>query len=93
MNDVGKAQIGDWYRRLDKGEAFMVINVDDASGDIEIQAFDGEIDSIDAEAWDELELERTAEPEDWTGALEDVEPDDVTEDDSPSDRTARRDAD
>ena len=90
MNDVGKPQIGDWYRRLDKGEAFRVVTVDDASGDVEIQSFDGELDSIEAEEWDGLELERAAEPEDWTGALEDVEPDDVTEDDSPSDRAAGR---
>jgi hypothetical protein len=86
MNDVGKPQAGDWFRHLDKGETFQVVNVDDASGDIEIQSFDGELDSIEAEEWEQMALERTARPEDWTGALEDVDPDDVTEDDSPSDR-------
>ncbi|HEX4376152.1 MAG TPA: DUF6763 family protein [Steroidobacteraceae bacterium] len=86
MDSVGPPQIGDWYRRLDKGESFQVVNVDDASGNVEIQSFDGELDSIDKEDWDELELEATAEPPDWTGSMEDVEPDDVTEDDSPSDR-------
>jgi len=86
MNSVGRPQIGDWYRHLDKGDTFQVVNVNDASGDIEIQSFDGELDNFDAEEWDELALERAAQPEDWTGALEDVEADDVTEDDSPSDR-------
>jgi hypothetical protein len=88
MNAAGKPQIGDWYRHLDKGETFQVVSTDDASGTVEIQSFDGELDSIDAEDWEELPLEVTAAPEDWTGALDSVEPDDVTEDDSPSDRQA-----
>jgi hypothetical protein len=91
MKDIGKPQVGDWFRRLDKGESFQVVDVDEASGDIEIQSFDGELDSIEAEEWEQLALERTARPEDWTGALEDVDPDDVTEDDSPSERDAPAD--
>jgi hypothetical protein len=86
MESVGRPQVGDWYRRLDKGESFQVINVDDATGNVEIQSFDGELDSIDTDDWEQLQLEATAQPEDWTGSLEDVEPDDVTQDDSPSDR-------
>ena len=90
MSSVGRPQVGDWYRRLDNdnGDSFQVVNVDESSGNVEIQSFDGELDSIDTEDWEQLELEATAQPEDWTGALEDVEPDDVTEDDSPSDRGA-----
>jgi hypothetical protein len=91
MNGIGKPQVGDWFRRLDKAESFQVVDVDDASGDIEIQSFDGDLDSIEAEEWEQLALERTARPEDWTGALEDVDPDDVSEDDSPSDRAAPAD--
>src|ERR1700754_2628005 len=89
MNSVGRPQVGDWYRRLDKGESFQVVNVDESSGNVEIQSFDGELDSFDTEDWEELELEATAEPPDWTGSLEEVDPDDVTEDDSPSDRSPR----
>jgi hypothetical protein len=85
MNDVPRPQVGDWYRHLDKGETFQVVNVD-ASGNVETQSFDGEIDSLDAEEWEQLAVEPTDQPEDWTGALEDVEPDDVTQDDSDSDR-------
>jgi hypothetical protein len=86
MNDVGRAQVGEWYRHLDKGEPFQVVSVDEASGDIEIQSFDGELDSIDADEWAQLNLAAAARPEDWTGPMGDLEPDDVTEDDSPSDR-------
>ncbi len=86
MESMGRPQVGDWYRRLDKGESFQVVNVDESSGSVEIQSFDGELDSIDSDDWEQLELEATAQPEDWTGPMGDVEPDDVTEDDSPSDR-------
>jgi hypothetical protein len=86
MNAVEKPQVGDWYRHLDKGDSFQVVGVDDTSGTVEIQSFDGELDSIDAEEWGQLEIAPTAEPEDWTGAMDGIEPDDVTEDDSPSDK-------
>jgi len=87
MNLVGKPQVGDWYQRSDKDELFQVVSIDAASATVQIQSFDGELDSIDAEDWAESPLTAAAAPEDWTGALDDVEPDDVTEDDSPSDRS------
>jgi hypothetical protein len=86
MNSVGRPQVGDWYEHLDKGETFQVVSVDAASGTVQIQSFDGELDSIDAEDWEETPLAAAAAPEDWTGALDGVEPDDVDQDDSPSDR-------
>jgi hypothetical protein len=88
MNSVGSPQVGDWYQHLDKGESFQVVSVDAASGTVQVQSFDGELDSIDAEDWAEIPLVAAAAPEDWTGALDDVEPDDVEQDDSPSDRAA-----
>jgi hypothetical protein len=91
MNPVGTPQVGDWYQNQHQGEPFQVVSVDAASGSVQIQSFDGELDSIEAADWEELPLVAAAAPEDWTGALDDVEPDDVTEDDSPSDRTAVRD--
>jgi hypothetical protein len=86
MNTVARPEVGSWYRRLDSDDTFQVVNVDQTSGSVEIQSFGGEIDSIEAEDWAEMEVEATAQPEDWTGALEDVEPDDITEDDSASER-------
>ena len=86
MNAVGQPQVGDWYRDTEKDETFQVVSVDTDAGTIEVQSFDGELDSIEAEDWKDLPLVTAAEPEDWTGALDDVEEDDVTEDDSPSDR-------
>ncbi|HTV78323.1 MAG TPA: DUF6763 family protein [Steroidobacteraceae bacterium] len=86
MNAVGRPHTGDWYRRLDKGELFQVVSVDDTSSTVQIQSFDGELDSIDADDWKDLPLTAAAEPEDWSGPMDDVEADDITEDDSPSDR-------
>jgi hypothetical protein len=86
MNSVGVPQVGDWYQRSDQGAPFQVVSIDAQSGAVQTQSFDGEVDSIEAEDWDQLSLEAAAAPEDWTGAMDEIEPDDVTEDDSPSDR-------
>lgn len=74
---VGRAQIGQWYLRQDKGEEFLVTGLDESSRTIEIQTFDGDIDEIDEEAWTSLPLELGEPPEDWTGPLDDVETDDL----------------
>jgi hypothetical protein len=92
MKSVGRPQVGDWYQNEDKGEPFQVVSVDAASGSVQTQSFDGELDSIDMEDWDQMPLVAAAAPEDWTGPLNDVEPDDVNEDDSPSDRAGAFDA-
>lgn len=91
MKSVGRPQVGDWYQNEDKGEPFQVVSVDAASGTVQTQSFDGELDSIDMEDWEEMPLVTAAAPEDWTGPLDDIEPDDVNEDDSPSDRAAALD--
>jgi hypothetical protein len=88
MNSVGRPQVGDWYQNQDKGEPFQVVSVDAASGTVQIQSFDGELDSIEMEDWERIPLVSAAAPEDWTGPMGDMEPDDVNEDDSPSDRAA-----
>jgi hypothetical protein len=88
MNSVGTPQVGSWYQNQQKGDPFQVVNVDTASETVEIQSFDGELDTIELEDWQQLPLVTAAEPEDWTGALDDVEPEDISDDDSPSDRPA-----
>lgn len=74
---VGRAQIGQWYLRWDKGEIFQVTGYDEESGTIEVQAFDGDLDEIDEETWSELPLGLAEPPEDWTGPVDDVERDDL----------------
>lgn len=74
---VGRARIGQWYRRSDKGEIFQVVGYDDESRSIEVQTFDGDLDEIDAQTWAGLPLELVECPEDWTGPVDDLEPDDL----------------
>jgi hypothetical protein len=74
---VGRAQIGQWYAREDKGETFQVIGRDEHSRTIEIQTFHGDLDEIDEETWAELPLALAEQPEDWTGPVDDVERDDL----------------
>jgi hypothetical protein len=74
---VGRAQVGQWYARRDKGEIFQVIGADEESRTVEIQTFDGDLDEIDADAWAALPLALAAQPEDWTGPVDDVERDDL----------------
>ena len=74
---VGRPEVGQWYARGDKGELFRVVAYDERDGTIEIQTFDGDVDELDAEAWNDMVLERSEPPEDWTGPVDDVEVDDL----------------
>ena len=82
--------IGDWYR-LNGGQLFEVVAVDDDDGTIEIQYFDGTVEEMDVEdwdsQWDEGGLEAAEAPEDWTGSV-DVE---NTDEDAGNPSDARHD--
>lgn len=68
MNEtVGEACIGQWYRRADNGEEFVVTARDEEAGTIEVQSFDGDLDEIDESTWGILPLKLAPAPEDWTG--------------------------
>lgn len=68
---------GNWYQHLDKGQEFQVIDVDDTTGIIETQHFDGDIEEIPVDEWFQLELEQIEPPEDWTGPVDEIEEDDL----------------
>jgi hypothetical protein len=74
---VGRAQIGQWYVHWDKGEIFQVIGLDAHSRTIEIQTFDGDVDEIDEDTWLTLPLGLAEPPEDWTGPIDAVDPEDL----------------
>jgi hypothetical protein len=69
--------VGSWYR-LEGGELFEVVAIDDDDATIEIQYFDGTVEEMDLEEWeahcDERALRPADPPEDWSGSV-DVEPD------------------
>ncbi|MEZ5540998.1 MAG: DUF6763 family protein [Pseudomonadota bacterium] len=71
--------LGNWYRHLDKGQEFCVVAIDDDDGTVEIQYFDGSIEALEPDEWYELEIETAEEPENWAGALDIAEIDDLGE--------------
>jgi len=69
---------GSWYHHLDKGQDFMVVDVNERAGTVDIQHFDGDIEELEMEEWEEMDLEEIEPPEDWTGPLDDLESDDLS---------------
>ena len=57
---------GNWYHHLDKGQDFMVVDVNRLEGIVDIQYFD-----------EDMDLEEVEPPEDWTGPLDEMESDDL----------------
>lgn len=66
--------VGDWYRRSN-GALFEIVAIDRDDGTIDVQHFDGTVEELDLESWDEQEFEEAQAPEDWTGSV-DIEPED-----------------
>lgn len=65
--------IGEWYR-LNGGELFEVVAIDDDEGTIDIQYFDGTVEEMDREDWEAQSedgaLEAAEAPEDWSGSVD-----------------------
>jgi hypothetical protein len=72
-------EIGSWFRGPD-GNTFEVVAVDDKDQTIEVQHYDGTLEEFDLEAWRELDIQATGQPEDWSGSM-DVDDEDGPEDD------------
>jgi hypothetical protein len=66
--------IGDWYQ-APEGVKFEVVAVDDEDGTIDIQHFDGTVEELDFDAWEESEFVPAHPPEDYSGSL-DIDRDD-----------------
>lgn len=50
---------------------------DEDEESIDIQYFDGELDQLDLEEWEEMSLEVIEQPEDWGGPMDKLEKDDL----------------
>ena len=69
--------IDQWYAHLDKGQRFYVTNVNEEQDTVELQHFDGDIEEIGLDEWRSLKIELSEEPENWAGALDIAENDDL----------------
>lgn len=61
--------IGDWYQ-APGGILFEVVAVDDEDGTIDIQHFDGTVEELDFDAWEDSDYFLTKPPEDYSGSLD-----------------------
>jgi hypothetical protein len=77
MNDKIPPRIDRWYLDADDDRIFTVIAFDAEEELIEIQYFDGGLDELNIEEWEEMNLEEVEQPEDWTGSMDEMEQDDL----------------
>ena len=76
--------IGQWYTRPGRS-IFEVVAIDDGARTIELQHFDGTVDELDRDAWDNTYIEPAEAPEDYSGSL-DLQATDYVEKDGESAR-------
>jgi hypothetical protein len=67
---------GQWYRN-EQGDVFEVVAIEEEAGIIEIQYFDGAVEELDSDSWYGQMLTASAEPEDCSGAFDDLTSDDL----------------
>lgn len=65
-----RAVIGDWYFTHEDDVRFEVVALDEESGTIDVQYFDGSIGEFDLETWREMDVSPCAAPEDSSGPYE-----------------------
>lgn len=69
--------VGNWYKNLEDETRFEVVALDEKAQAIEIQYFDGEVEELDLDTWYDLVLEAIEAPEDWSGAYDELDPEDL----------------
>ena len=67
---------GQWYENLEEEESFRVLTVDEDSELVEIEYLDGDIEEMDIEAWHEMDLDLTEQPEGWSESDDEDEDED-----------------
>lgn len=69
--------VENWYSHLDKGQKFKVVAFDEDNSLVEIQHFDGDLEEVDLDTWYQLDIEPCEAPENWSGAIDVGEKDDL----------------
>lgn len=67
---------GQWYEDLDEQIVFQVLSVDPDEELVQIQHEDGEIEEFDLDTWHELDLDKSEQPEGWSGSADDDDDED-----------------
>lgn len=66
-----------WYAYLDKGQRFYIVAIDEDTSTVEVQHFDGDLEELTLDEWRELNIQLSEQPENWDGALDIGEQDDL----------------
>jgi len=70
---VPQPAIGEWYRQHGE-QLFEVVAVDEDSGTVEVQYFDGTVEEFELSDWNEQwksgAIEPAEAPEDWSGSVD-----------------------
>ena len=74
MANKYQPRIGEWYQTI-SGDKFEIVALDEDESTLEAQHFDGAIEEIDFDSWNEMELKPIEPPEDWSGSLDIVRED------------------
>jgi hypothetical protein len=62
-------RIGDWYQAIN-GDRFEIVALDEEEATLEIQHYDGAVEELDFDSWNEMEVSNIEQPEDWSGSLD-----------------------
>lgn len=62
-------RIGDWYQAVN-GDKFEIVALDEDEATLEIQHYDGAVEEIDFDTWEEMEIVSIEPPEDWSGSYD-----------------------
>lgn len=62
-------RVGDWYQAIN-GDKFEIVALDEDEATLEIQHYDGAVEEIDFDSWEEMELSSIEPPEDWSGSYD-----------------------
>ena len=66
--------VGEWFETED-GDSFEIVGLDAKNEVVLAQRFDGTLEEFDFEDWAELRAKPCAQPEDASGALDDLRAD------------------
>ncbi len=62
------------------GNLFEVVAIDEEHKTVELQHFDGTIEGLEQEVWQDTDIEPAQAPEDWSGSV-DIDLEDLPESD------------
>lgn len=69
--------VGNWYQNRETQHNFLIVAIDEKTQTLEIQDADGQLEELDLDSWHELLLEVIEPPEDYDGAYEALNPEDL----------------